>query len=286
MAQAKGLREQKKEQTRAAIAHTAIGLFLQRGFEQVSIAEIAEAAGVAKQTVTNYFPNKEDLVLSAQPTLTPDLAGAVRGRAPGESPVAALYRLVRRELDRRAEWTGLHDGVTQFARMSLASPTLIEAFARLWGEVETNLALAFEELTAEADGSDGPAEPDGSDGLAEPDGSDGPGRADGPDGAGRAAAGAAGAGGPGSAVGQAMALLQAGWPADEELARLAASITVPQVRADVAAGQVAATLRALTTANLLRQAAGMTTEQTAAQSYAETAAAFALLESGLSAFSG
>jgi AcrR family transcriptional regulator len=259
MAQAKGLREQKKEQTRAAIAHTAIGLFLRRGFEQVSIAEIAEAAGVAKQTVTNYFPNKEDLVLSAQPTLTPDLAGAVRGRAPGESPVAALYRLVRSELDRRAEWTGLHDGVTQFARMSLASPTLIEAFARLWGEVETNLALAFEELTAGADGADG---------------------------AGRTAAGAAGAGGPGSAVGQAMALLQAGWPADEELARLAASITVPRVRADVAAGQVAATLRALTTANLLRQAAGLTTEQTAAQSYAETAAAFALLESGLSAFSG
>jgi AcrR family transcriptional regulator len=271
MAQAKGLREQKKEQTRAAIAYTAIGLFLQRGFEQVSIAEIAEAAGVAKQTVTNYFPNKEDLVLSGQQTLTPDLAGAIRGRGPGESPVAALYRLVRSELDRRAEWTGLHDGVTQFARMSLASPTLIEAFARLWAEVETNLALAFEELTAEADGAD-KADEAGDVGAS--------------DGAGRAAAGAAGAGGPGSAVGQAMALLQAGWPADEELARLAASITVPRVRADVAAGQVAATLRALTTANLIRQAAGLTTEQTAAQSYAETAAAFALLESGLSAFSG
>jgi AcrR family transcriptional regulator len=259
MAQAKGLREQKKEQTRAAIAYTAIGLFLQRGFEQVSIAEIAEAAGVAKQTVTNYFPNKEDLVLSAQQTLIPDLAGAVRGRAPGESPVAALYRLVRSELDRRAEWTGLHDGVTQFARMSLASPTLTEAFARLWGELETNLALAFQELTAEPDRADE---------------------------AGGAGAGAVGAGGPGSAVGQAMALLQAGWPADEELARLAASITVPRVRADVAAGQVAAALRALTSANLIRQAAGLTTQQTAAQSYAETAAAFALLESGLSALSG
>ena len=259
MAQAKGLREQKKEQTRAAIAYTAIGLFLQRGFEQVSIAEIAVAAGVAKQTVTNYFPNKEDLVLSAQQTLIPDLAGAVRGRAPGESPVAALYRLVRSELNRRAEWTGLHDGVTQFARMSLASPTLTEAFARLWGELETNLALAFEELTAESDGAEE---------------------------AGGAGAGAVGAGGPGSAVGQAMALLQARWPVDEELARLAASITVPRVRADVAAGQVAATLRALTTANLIRQAAGLTTEQTAAQSYAETAAAFALLESGLSALSG
>jgi AcrR family transcriptional regulator len=271
MAQAKGLREQKKEQTRAAIAYTAIGLFLQRGFEQVSIAEIAEAAGVAKQTVTNYFPNKEDLVLSGQQTLIPDLAGAVRGRAPGESPVAALYRLVRSELDRRAEWTGLHDGVTQFARMSLASPTLTEAFARLWGELETNLALAFAELTAESDGA---GEADGA-GVTGADGE-----------ASGAGGGAVGAGGPGSAVGQAMALLQAGWPADEELARLAASITVPRVRADVAAGQVAATLRALTTANLIRQAAGLTTEQTAAQSYAETAAAFALLESGLSALSG
>jgi hypothetical protein len=52
-----------------------------------------------------------------------------------------------------------------------------------------------------------------------------------------------------------------------------------------AAGQVAATLRTLITANLIRQAAGLTTEQTAAQSYAEAEAAFALLESGLSAYS-
>jgi AcrR family transcriptional regulator len=262
MAPEKGLRERKKEQTRAAIAHTAVGLFLERGYDHVSIADIAAAAGVAKMTVTNYFPAKEDLVISAGATVVPDLVAVVRSRRPGETVLAALLRFVRAELDNRSEWTALHDGVTQFARMSLASPTLIEAFARLWGEVETNLALAFEELTTEAGGADGA------------------------DGAGRVAAGAVGAGGPGSAMGQAMALLQAGWPADEELARLAASITVPRVRADVAAGQVAATLRALTTANLLRQAAGLTTEQTAAQSYAETAAAFALLESGLSAFSG
>src|ERR1700753_2618993 len=105
MAQAKGLRERKKEQTRAAITHSAITLFLERGFEQVSIAEIAEAAGVAKQTVTNYFPNKAHLVLTAKDGLIADLAGTVRGRAPGETPVAALHRFVRSELDRRAEWT-------------------------------------------------------------------------------------------------------------------------------------------------------------------------------------
>ena len=246
-AQAKGLRERKKEQTRAAIAHTAITLFLERGFEQVSIAEIAEAAGVAKQTVTNYFPNKEDLVLTAQDGLIPDLAGTVRGRAPGETPVAALHRFVRSELDRRAEWTQLHDGVTPFARMGLASPTLTLAFVRLWGEIEADLARAFEEV---------------------------------------ATGGAEAGGSLGSAAGQAMALLQAGKPADEELGRLAASITVARIRAEVAAGQVAAAVRALTTANLIRQVAGLTAEQTAAQSYAETAAAFALLESGLAGFGG
>jgi hypothetical protein len=58
-----------------------------------------------------------------------------------------------------------------------------------------------------------------------------------------------------------------------------------RIRAQAAAGQVAATLRTLITANLIRQAAGLTTEETAAQSYAEAEAAFALLESGLSAFS-
>jgi AcrR family transcriptional regulator len=268
MAQAKGLREQKKEQTRAAIAHTAIGLFLQRGFEQVSIAEIAEAAGVAKQTVTNYFPNKEDLVLSAQDGLIPDLAGAIRGRAPGESPVAALHRFVRSELDRRAEWTQLHDGVTPFARMGLASPTLTAAFVRLWGQIEADLALVFEEVAAEAGRADGA---DGAEGGSGATGGAGAGKAD--------------EGDLGSAVGQAMALLQSGDQAEEQLKRLAGSITLGRIRAQVAAGQVAAAIRALTTANLIRQVAGLTTEQTAALSYAEAAAAFALLESGLSAFS-
>ena len=54
----------------------------------------------------------------------------------------------------------------------------------------------------------------------------------------------------------------------------------------MAAGQVAAAIRTLTTANLIRQVAGMITEQTAAQSYAEAEAAFDLLASGLSTFSG
>ena len=246
MAEAKGLRERKKEQTRAVIARAAITLFLERGFDHVSIAEAAEAAGVAKMTVTNYFPTKEDLVISAQVSLIPDLAGAVRGRAPGESPVAALHRFYRAELDRRAEWTQLHDGVTPFARMTLASPTLLGAFARAWGEVEAELARAFADIEGAAGGDDAVT--------------------------------------AGTAAGRAMMLLQSGAQADRELAGLAASITVPRIRAEVAAGLVGATIRALSNANLVRQAAGLTTGQTADQSYREAAAAFTLLESGLASY--
>jgi hypothetical protein len=53
----------------------------------------------------------------------PDLGRAVRERGPGISPVAALHRYVRAELERRAEWTGFHDGVAEFARVTFSSPT-------------------------------------------------------------------------------------------------------------------------------------------------------------------
>jgi hypothetical protein len=81
-----------------------------------------------------------------------------------------------------------------------------------------------------------------------------------------------------------MMLLQSGAEADQELAGLAASITVPRIRAEVAAGLVGATIRALSNANLVRQAAGLATGQTADQSYGEAAAAFTLLESALASY--
>src|SRR5918994_7068400 len=85
-----GLRERKKEQTRQLIADTARRLFAERGFESVTVAEVARAANVAEKTVFNYFPTKEELFYSRLKAFEEELLDAVRERAPGESIVAAV----------------------------------------------------------------------------------------------------------------------------------------------------------------------------------------------------
>src|SRR4029077_7584745 len=79
-----GLRERKKEQTRQEISDTATALFAGHGFDQVTIAQVADAAGGSKMTVTNYFPRKEDLVFDRAGHIIGGLAQAVRDRRPGE----------------------------------------------------------------------------------------------------------------------------------------------------------------------------------------------------------
>jgi AcrR family transcriptional regulator len=89
-----GLREQKKEQTRRLLTETAWRLFADRGFDQVSVAEVARAAQVAETTVFNYFRTKEDLFYSGLEGFGAELVGAVRDRAAGESALAAFRRFV------------------------------------------------------------------------------------------------------------------------------------------------------------------------------------------------
>lgn len=85
-----GLRERKKERTRQHIAETARRLFAERGFEQVTVAEIARAAEVAPATVFNYFPTKEDLFYNRLEAFEEDLLKAIRERKPHESVLAAF----------------------------------------------------------------------------------------------------------------------------------------------------------------------------------------------------
>jgi AcrR family transcriptional regulator len=89
-----GLREQKKEQTRRLLTETAWRLFADRGFDRVSVAEVAREAQVAETTVFNYFRTKEDLFYSGLEGFGADLVAAVRDRAAGESALVAFRRFV------------------------------------------------------------------------------------------------------------------------------------------------------------------------------------------------
>lgn len=87
-----GLRERRKQEARQAISGVAMAMFEARGFDEVTISQVAEAAGVSKMTVTNYFPRKEDLVFDRAEMIIGSLAGAVTARASGESLLAAVRR--------------------------------------------------------------------------------------------------------------------------------------------------------------------------------------------------
>ncbi|MEV0997294.1 TetR family transcriptional regulator [Nonomuraea sp. NPDC050202] len=145
-----GLRELKKRETRQAISDQATRLFIRRGFEQTTITEIAGAARVAKKTVTNYFPRKEDLAFDHHERFVAALAGIVAGRRPGESALAALRRVFMEAAARQDPLLGFtHDG---FARMIVQSPTLVTRLRELLEQREKALAR---ELAAET-GDQGP----------------------------------------------------------------------------------------------------------------------------------
>src|SRR3954452_13791250 len=85
-----GLRERKKERTRRHIADTARRLFAERGFERVTVAQIAREAEVSEATVFNYFPTKEDLFYSRLEAFEAELLEAIRHREPRTSVLAAF----------------------------------------------------------------------------------------------------------------------------------------------------------------------------------------------------
>jgi AcrR family transcriptional regulator len=117
-----GLRERRKQETRQAISDVATGMFVARGFDEVTIAQIADAAGVAKMTVTNYFPRKEDLVFDRAEGIIRSLAEVIAARAPGESLLAAVRRDYAERVARADMTLGLASPA--FTRMIGDSPAL------------------------------------------------------------------------------------------------------------------------------------------------------------------
>ena len=116
-----GLRERKKEQRRQRIADTARRLFAERGFEGVTVAEVAREANVSEGTVFNYFPTKEDLFYSGMESFETALIEAVRNRSPGRSVLAAFRDYVLEQSEGVAERA---PAIEKAARLVDASPAL------------------------------------------------------------------------------------------------------------------------------------------------------------------
>ncbi|MEU2521986.1 helix-turn-helix domain-containing protein [Streptomyces pseudogriseolus] len=142
-----GLRARKKQRTHDAIADAAVSLFLEHGFERVSVNDIAAAAEISKPTLFRYFPTKEDLVLHRFKDHQGEAARVVRDRAPGVEPMTALHRHFRAGLDRRDPVTGLNDHpeVVAFHRLVFGTPSLAGRLARYRLEDEEALADALGE---------------------------------------------------------------------------------------------------------------------------------------------
>ncbi|RJL32462.1 TetR/AcrR family transcriptional regulator [Bailinhaonella thermotolerans] len=147
MAQGEGLRERKKRETRQRIADVAMGLFAVRGFDNVTVAEIARAADVSVNTVFNYFRTKEDLFADREPVVVDHLASVVRSRLPGESALAALRRDLLDSLERRDWRHGFAEGAETFARLVEESPALTNRIRDVERRREDALAEALAEET-------------------------------------------------------------------------------------------------------------------------------------------
>lgn len=87
---ATGLRERKKRDVRLRITEAARTLFFERGFDAVTVADIAEQADVSEATVFNYFAAKEDIFLAGLDAFEQRLIAAVQGRPDGGSAIVAF----------------------------------------------------------------------------------------------------------------------------------------------------------------------------------------------------
>lgn len=132
-----GLRERKKAKTRKLIADIARDLFIERGYGDVTVAEIAEKAEVAVTTLFNYFPTKESLIFDLEDEIDADILTAIRGRDDDVSILDALhqYFLTSKLFNPPSRQT-----FAGFGKLIRSTPELSTYLRGLWGRYEKTLA--------------------------------------------------------------------------------------------------------------------------------------------------
>ncbi|WP_233599271.1 MULTISPECIES: TetR/AcrR family transcriptional regulator [unclassified Amycolatopsis] len=126
--------------TRARIAEIATRLFLERGFDEVTIAEVAAAAGVSKVTVFSHFERKEDLLFDRLPDVADIVRTAIRERDDAVGAVEALRQATVALAEKRHVLSGLDGDLEPMMRTVMESPALIARLRTFAYEIETELA--------------------------------------------------------------------------------------------------------------------------------------------------
>jgi AcrR family transcriptional regulator len=156
-----GLRERKKQRTRQAIREAALRLFIGRGFERVTVAEIAQAAEVAEKTVFNYFGSKEALLFGEEAPVPRNLIATIGQRRPGESVIAAMRSELRdfaaRLLGEPTATSGPHPipgpDRAKVLRLVVQSPALQTYLRQLFTSAEPAVAQVLAQETGADPGS-------------------------------------------------------------------------------------------------------------------------------------
>ncbi|MBP8533241.1 TetR/AcrR family transcriptional regulator [Streptomyces sp. MK37H] len=135
-----GRRERKKAQTRQALADAAVRLFTERGFDNVGVREVAEAADVSLSTLFKHFPGKEALVFDLDADVESALVASIRDRAPGQPVLHALRdHMVRTR-------TAVRTDDPTFVLVE-STPALRDYARRMWSRHEKTLAATLAEAT-------------------------------------------------------------------------------------------------------------------------------------------
>lgn len=130
--------------TRRKISDVATVLFLDRGFDAVTVADVAREAGVSSVTVFKHFPRKEDLLFDREEDAVEILRAAVRDRALEVDALASLRDVAFRLVDDRHALSGVKEGSIPFYRTVAASPALIARAREIASELERTLAEELE----------------------------------------------------------------------------------------------------------------------------------------------
>lgn len=134
-----GRRERKKAATRQALADAALKLFLERGYDQVGVKDVADAADVSTTTLFKHFSGKEALVFDLDADKEAALVGAVRDRPAGRSIPEALRTHIL-----AARFANVDDPrLTEFLGLVDSTPALREYSHRMWMRHQTALARAI-----------------------------------------------------------------------------------------------------------------------------------------------